>query len=225
MKPRITFLPLIIALLIPGMCARSAPITVACVGDSITVGMGAGKGGDYPDQLQAMLGAGYQVRNFGVSGTTLLHDGDKPYDQTGALQAALNFKADITILMLGANDTKPQNWSLHHEEFEADYRMLAGLLKAANPIGTLFVCRPTWIAGAGKYGINEQTILQEIPIIDKVATTMGLPEIDMHAAIKGHAEDLVDTVHPNKAGSALLAQAAYAAIMGKASGGPPLPSH
>ncbi|MEY4378897.1 MAG: hypothetical protein RLZ85_778, partial [Verrucomicrobiota bacterium] len=53
------------------MTARAAePIKVACVGDSITLGSGAQKGKSYPAQLQGLLGDGYQVGNFGVSGRT-----------------------------------------------------------------------------------------------------------------------------------------------------------
>ena len=62
------------------MTARAAePIKVACVGDSITQGSGAQKGKSYPAQLQGLLGEGYLVGNFGVSGRTLLKKGDFPY--------------------------------------------------------------------------------------------------------------------------------------------------
>jgi lysophospholipase L1-like esterase len=157
-----------------------------------------------------MLGAGYVVQNFGVSGTTMLHNGDRPYDKTPALQAALDSHSDVTILMLGANDSKPQNWGAHQQEFEGDYRAMVARLQAASPNGKLFVCRPSWIAADGKYGINEPVIEQEIAIVDKVAASMKLPEIDM----KGHPEDFFDMVHPNKAGSTLLAMAAYRAVTG-----------
>jgi len=62
------------------MTARAAePIKIACVGDSITQGAGAKSGQSYPAQLQALLGDGYKVGNFGVSGRTLLKKGDFPY--------------------------------------------------------------------------------------------------------------------------------------------------
>jgi lysophospholipase L1-like esterase len=220
MKPPLILLSLCLAFILPATPARCAPVKVACVGDSITFGMGAHRGWDYPSQLQRMLGAGYVVRNFGVPGATLLTKGDHPYDQTPALKAALAWQGDITILMLGANDTKPQNWGPHQDEFEADYRMLVATLQAASPGGKLFVCRPTWTASSGRYGINEPTVELEILIIDKVAASLKLPEIDMNAAIKGRPEDLVDTVHPNNAGATLLAKAAYRAITGNDFQGP-----
>src|SRR5579885_3646478 len=56
-------------------------IRVACVGDSITYGAGIKdrEHNSYPAQLQKLLGDGYEVRNFGVNGRTLLSKGDLPY--------------------------------------------------------------------------------------------------------------------------------------------------
>jgi len=200
--------------------AWADPVHVACVGDSITYGTGAAKGWDYPSQLQRMLGPGYEVRNFGVGGATLLRHGTKPYEKQSAFKAALDYKADIAILLLGANDTTPHNWAPHGAEFEGDYRWLVGQLQGSNPALKLFVCRPDWVAGAGRYHINEPVIEQQIPIIDRVASSMNLSEIDMHAPLEGHPEDFFDTVHPNNAGAALMAKAAYKAITGNDFQGP-----
>lgn len=193
----------------------AAPIRVACVGDSITAGVGASKGWDYPDQLQRMLGPGYAVRNFGVSGATLLRRGDRPYENQSAFKAALDFKPDLVILMLGTNDTKPRNWGAHQAEFDGDYRWLVGQLEASNPAQKFLVCRPCWVAGAGNYGINEAVLEIELPIIDQIAASMRLGEIDMHAALEGHPKELPDNVHPNNAGATLMAKAAYKAVTGK----------
>jgi lysophospholipase L1-like esterase len=195
--------------------SASAGQKVACVGDSITFGMLVSRGWTYPDQLQRMLGPDFNVTNFGVNGATLLRNGDRPYNRQPAFQAALASKPDIIILMLGANDAKPLNWGPHQAEFEPDYRWLIAQLQASSPAGILFICRPCWVAASGKYGITDPGIEQEIPIIDKIAASLHLTEIDMHAATQGHPEDFVDTVHPNKAGAALLALAAYKAITGE----------
>jgi len=85
------------------------PIRIACVGDSITQGAGAGEGKAYPSQLQELLGEKWKVGNFGVSGRTLLRKGDSSYWNERALLNAQDFKPDVVIIMLGTNDTKPQN--------------------------------------------------------------------------------------------------------------------
>src|SRR4051812_9583099 len=50
------------------------PLRVACVGDSITFGAGLKDRAHnaWPVRLGAWMGDGYEVRNFGVSGTTVL---------------------------------------------------------------------------------------------------------------------------------------------------------
>ena len=59
----------------------SAQVRVTFVGDSITEGIGTSNPGvrSYPAQVQALLGDGYVVSNYGVSGCTMLRHGDSPY--------------------------------------------------------------------------------------------------------------------------------------------------
>ena len=57
-----------------------------------------------------MLGGKWQVRNFGVSGATMLEKGDKPYWSQQAYKDALEFEPHVVVIKLGTNDTKPQNW-------------------------------------------------------------------------------------------------------------------
>jgi acyl-CoA thioesterase I len=53
-------------------------IKIACVGNSITQGPGRDNPDSYPLQLQEIIGETYDVKNFGVSGRTLLKKGDYP---------------------------------------------------------------------------------------------------------------------------------------------------
>lgn len=61
--------------------AQKAVIKVACIGNSITYGANIPNRNknSYPAQLQAYLGSDYEVRNYGISGCTLLSKGDYPY--------------------------------------------------------------------------------------------------------------------------------------------------
>ena len=56
-------------------------IRVACVGNSITYGAFITDRdiNSYPAQLQVLLGKEYDVRNFGLSGCTVLDKGNMPY--------------------------------------------------------------------------------------------------------------------------------------------------
>ena len=197
------------------MTARAAePIKVACVGDSITQGAGAKSGQSYPAQLQALLGDGYKVGNFGVSGRTLLKKGDFPYWKEKKYQDALAMEPAIVVIMLGTNDTKPQNWQFE-AEFDADYRELVKSFQSLKSKPKVFVCRPVPVPGNGNYGINEENIQKEIPRVDALAKELGCGVIDMHAALEKFPELLPDRVHPNTAGAGEMAKAAAKAITGK----------
>jgi len=197
------------------MTARAAePIKIACVGDSITQGAGAKSGQSYPAQLQALLGDGYKVGNFGVSGRTLLKKGDFPYWKEKKYQDALAMEPAIVVIMLGTNDTKPQNWKFE-AEFDADYRELVKSFQALKSKPKVFVCRPVPVPGTGNYGINEENIQKEIPRVDALAKELGCGVIDMHAALEKFPELLPDRVHPNTAGAGEMAKAAAKAITGK----------
>ena len=190
-------------------------IRVACVGDSITAGVGAANGESYPDQLGRMLGGNWEVRNFGVSGSTLLKHGDLPYQKQQAFQAALQFQPQVVIIMLGTNDTKPQNWRLK-DQFSADYKDLVGRFARLPSKPRIFVCRPVPVPGQGNYGINEAGVKAEIPMIDKLAKESKVGVINMYAALKDHPEMLPDRVHPDTAGATLMAKAAFKALTGQA---------
>ena len=88
-------------------------IRVACVGDSITFGsQSVANTRNYPTALQEKLGAGYLVKNFGVSGATMRNTADKPYTKQPEYAASKAFLPDIVIIMLGTNDGKSHNWSI-----------------------------------------------------------------------------------------------------------------
>lgn len=199
-------------LLILAMSARAAqPMKIACVGDSITQGVGAQSGKSYPSQLQALLGEGYVIGNFGVSGRTLLRKGDFPYWNEKKYREALAMEPDVVIIMLGTNDTKPHNWK-HEKEFVSDYRDLVRSFQTLPSKPRVFVCRPCPVPGKGNFGISEENVRKEIPRIDALAKELGCGVIDMHAALVDHPEMLPDRVHPNTAGAAEMAKAAAASV-------------
>jgi lysophospholipase L1-like esterase len=194
--------------------AYKEPIRVACVGDSITQGAGAERGKSYPSQLQALLGDKWKVGNFGVSGRTLLRKGDHPYWNEKAFQDAQAFKPNVVVIMLGTNDTKPQNWA-HKDEFFTDYKDLVKTFQALESKPRVYVCRPCPVPGTGNFGINEANLQIEIPLIDKLAAEEKLGVIDMHAPLESKPELLPDRVHPNTAGAGVMAETTYEAFTGK----------
>jgi lysophospholipase L1-like esterase/pimeloyl-ACP methyl ester carboxylesterase len=211
------FFPVGLATGIEGALAQSSvsPIKVACVGDSITWGVGASSQfQSYPFQLARMLGAQYDVHDLGVSGRTLLSHADSPYIKTGYLAALKAFQPNIVVIMLGTNDTKPQNWPFK-DEFIQDYLALIASIQAVTSKPQIILCTPPYCPRMDSGSINEPDVLLEIPMIRSVAKQTGLPVVDVHAATNGMANLFPDRIHPTNAGHHLIACAVYHQITGQ----------
>ncbi len=196
----------------------TAPIRVACVGDSITYGAGIKDRthDSYPAQLAALLGPKWEVKNFGKSGATLLEKGDRPYVKQPELAKALDFRPDVVVIKLGTNDTKPQNWDAHSGDFTADYDALIARFAALDTKPIIFICRPVPVFGADVYGIRSAVLEQQVmPRVDAIAKQHGFVVIDLYAALTGHGDLVPDKIHPNAAGATLIARAVYQALKGQ----------
>lgn len=206
--------------------ADTTILRVACVGDSITFGAGIQdrESNSYPAQLSRLMGAGYDVRNYGVSGATMLEKGDVPYLHRGEYTNALVFAPDIVVIMLGSNDSKhldagspanaPENWA-HKAEYVPDYEKLIASFRQANSKVNVFVCLPP-PAFSQHWGINDRTIHDEIiPLIRQIAGDANAKVIDLNTPLAGKPEFFSDTIHPNSAGAKLMAATVCQALTGK----------
>jgi lysophospholipase L1-like esterase len=191
-----------------------AAVKVACVGDSITQGSGAGPGKSDTAQLQEMLGDKWQVGNFGVSGRTLLKKGDFPYWKEKKYQEAMQFLPDVVIIMLGTNDTKPQNFE-HEKEFSDDYAELVNSFQGLASEPKIYVCRPCPVPEPGNFKINDKNLQVYIKKVNALAKEMNLGVIDMHKALEDKPKLLPDRVHPNAEGAGEMAKTAFEALTGK----------
>src|SRR5690606_4672721 len=115
-------------------------IKVACIGNSVTEALMLPAGKDYPSILQQYLGNTYDVRNFGVSGSTLLSEGHKPYIQSEIYRQSLAFKPNIVIIALRLNDTSPRNWPNYGDHFIADYNSLIDIYFKQPQAKQVYIC-------------------------------------------------------------------------------------
>jgi lysophospholipase L1-like esterase len=188
-------------------------IRVACVGDSITYGsqVEERESNAYPAVLQNLLGEKFKVKNFGVSGMTLLKKGDKPYWKNPVFKAATDFKPNIVVIKLGTNDSKPQNRT-NITEFADDLTALVDHFAALETKPKIYLCLPVPVYKTF-LGINEESVSGEIiPAIKKVATEKKLPLIDLYKALSDQPLLFPDGVHPNAAGAKLIAETVHASI-------------
>lgn len=178
---------------------------VACIGNSITYGYGLNSSQAYPLKLQALLGSSYAVSNFGVSARTLLKKGDRPYWNESAYQNALALKPDVTIIMLGTNDSKAVNWK-YESDFDKDYLALINSFEKANASTQVWICL-LLPSNSVSWDILKTVIDEKVnPHILALAKNNGYGLIDLNAAFVGKDGVLLaDGVHPNSAGTTILA--------------------
>lgn len=188
--------------------AHAVPLKVACIGDSITEGAGLSNPSteSYPARLQRLLGTNeFTVRNFGVSGRTLLKKGDFPYWKEAAFKQSQDWGPDVVIIKLGTNDSKPQNWR-HSTNFVADYEEMIGIYRALPSNPHLVLCTPAPVYNNGAFDIKPGIVATNIaPATRDLASRLGLGLIDFHTRLSGHAAWFPDTVHPNTRGAAVMA--------------------
>jgi lysophospholipase L1-like esterase len=190
--------------------AAKVSIKVACIGNSITYGSGIKnrEAYSYPAQLGQKLGRAWDVRNFGVSGATLLKNGDKPYWDQEAYQRSLDFAPDIVVIKLGTNDSKPQNWK-YKNEFYRDYRDLISRFEALPSKPKIFICTPV-PAYDLRWGIRDEVIREEqMPIIKRLANDTGCVLIDLYGPLSDKEEMFPDKIHPDMHGAAAMARVIY----------------
>ncbi len=192
---------------------------VACIGNSITDGAGIDyvDVNGYPAQLQNILGEGYCVRNFGVSGRTMLNKGNRPYMKEQQWQMAKDFNPDIVVIKLGTNDTKPMNWDKYAKEYTKDMQQMIDELSALDSKPVIYLCTPVKARKVNE--ITDNTIRDSIlvadviPAIHKVAKKNKLEVIDLRPLIDPNGKDMNrDGIHPTTSGAGKMARTIAAAI-------------
>jgi lysophospholipase L1-like esterase len=218
----------------------SPPIRVACLGDSITFGAGARSREQeaYPAQLSALLGSGYEVRNFGVGGCTLLFEGDRPYRRQPQFQAAIEFDPDVVLLLLGANDTcgaPRSNWT-RSASFTSDARILIQSLRRPRRRVMVALPSPFLPHTPGLQPERTADLEERSPRLEQIrdwwreaAQAEGAEIVDLAGTLAPDPQLTTDGVHPTSAGYARIAARFRDAILGKQASGPlpdaaPLPT-
>ncbi len=205
---------------------KEGQIKVACIGDSITYGHGISdwKKNSYPVVLQGILGEKYHVANFGSSGACVNPEGDQPYVKRNIYQTALEYDADIIVIMLGTNDAKPENWT-NADIFMADYMELVASFAEGEDAPVIYygLCPEAFYTedtdkstGIAKYDI-QPAIIDEIAQAIKsqsVSSVVQMRIIDIHAMTEAHSEWFeADGIHPSNDGAKAIAEAVADAIL------------
>ena len=187
---------------------------ILCIGDSITYGSGIPfwqRKQTFPAILERMLGKEFQVLNYGIPGVTMSPMSDKPYSKT-FFDSARRTAPEVCLLMLGTNDSKPQNWNAALYE-EAVAHWIEALTKLSSKPQLYLMTPPAAFSVNGEavvYAINKDIIRDEVyPIVKNQAQRYHVRLIDLYAKTKDHPELFTDGVHPNVQGNQEIAKAVF----------------
>lgn len=165
---------------------RNLPVSegpVLCLGDSLVEGVGASvQTGTYPAQLGRLLGR--KVMVHGVSGLTAR-------DGLQAVYEAPNLRAALVVVTLGGNDILR---GTHIDETRSALGEVFAELQARG-------CVVAYTEVLGLVPGQRARMHRELC---RKAGVILIPDI-MHGVL-GNEELLADTVHPNDAGYALIAE-------------------
>jgi lysophospholipase L1-like esterase len=199
--------------------AQDYQVRIATLGNSITIGATLTNPTVecYPAQLQVMLQEKYgdtcKVSNFAVSGRTLLKHGDFPLWNEPSFKQALDFLPNICLILLGTNDSKPQNWDVYGDEYIDDYLSMIDTFKYRNPFTKYIVCFPP-PAYDIVWGIRDSVIVNHvIPAIDSIVELTGATLVDFYTPLIDSVSLFPDKIHPNARGSKVMAKIVFDKIV------------
>lgn len=205
--------------------AEKEKLRIACIGDSITFGMGLKdpQTEAYPAVLQTLLGEEVEVRGFGNSGRGIYLSTNRGNEKRGFYyqnehKNALAFNPHFVICNLGINDIQDYRKG-NAGDFAEDYVKLLREYAELPTQPTCFIwTRLTPIGTNGKGHVfatedwAEPFIIQND--LEKVVAQMRekFPHqpsfgLDMETPFSGRVNEFFpDNVHPNAAGAGLIAE-------------------
>ncbi len=186
----------------------STKTKVACIGDSLTRGYLLEDAQSYPAQLQQLLGAQYEVRNFGHTSSYVIDDGPVEYRNTEDYSAAIRYDADILIFMFGSNEVGAYNFTPLY--FQNQYRELIDSFRQTKKHPKIYLI----IAPDSRdlhFGLIQQTIQPVLTLGQQLPATV----INPYYLFLGHPEDyLSDGLHLTGTAYGKLAQLVLRAMQG-----------
>ena len=210
----------------------SDAVKVACIGDSITYGLGLADRAkeSYPAQLQKMLEetepGKYEVRNFGNSGRGIYLDSMRGSEKRGFRympehKAALEWKPDVVICNLGINDNgeyiKEYTGGRRRGQFESDYLSLLDDYRKANSNAKFYIwTKLSPLAEGQKFYRSPEPFLMQADL-EVVAKKMDAVGLDMQEPLREKMDEIFarDKIHPNAEGARIIAETTFEAVAPK----------
>jgi len=184
-------------------------VSVLCIGDSLTrgIGDGASKGG-YPGRLSALLGVPFI--NSGIPGEELTEDGSRRIPNV-----LLSTNADSVLILEGANDAVRQ---IDTDTYRADLQKMVNVAYALDRSAVLMTLpEPT-----GEHESIAPITAAYSSIVRETAALNGTSFVDLERAWKTTCQNktacelynLPEGLHPTAVGYDVMAQTVAATLLG-----------
>lgn len=193
------------------------PLRIACVGDSITEGIGASDKTktSYPARLQALLGEGYEVGNFGHGGTTVTS-----YQKFSEYTDSLAFAPDVVLAFLGTNDCINMTEEGKVDAWKSNYGNFLEIYKNLPSKPQVYAVTALYRSDYTQRRWTLEHVL--VPAQKEVAAQKGVPVIDVYELTKDYFATAFynagDRLHPTDTGYAYLAETIASALTGGQAG-------
>lgn len=192
--------------LVPEYTGDTKELTVACVGDSLTFGMGTGNPDteSYPGVLATFTGEfKFTTENYGYSGATVDYESFLAYANTQPYEDSLKTEADIVLIMLGTNDAV---WSPNQPDFPEDFRqMLETYINLPHSPRVIVMTPPHLLGIEGFDDLLADVVEEEKSVISE----MGLDIINVYEFTENMAKYSEDGIHFTAEGYKILAEYIY----------------
>ncbi len=195
-----------------------AATKVACLGDSITYGHRVGPEENYVYKLQMLLGDDYEVKNFGVNNASVEHGSTLCYTDTEEYKKALEYNADIYLLMIGTNDAKAVNFN-GKASFISDYM---GIVNKVGRKRIIISDIPPVNYSSSVVLTSEYTTPQNVTHINELISLIALqnriPLVQNNHVLSDKLNSSIhkDGVHLMPSGHQIVAQNMYKTIVNSA---------
>ena len=214
------------ALVLGSPYAAAAPIKVACVGEQTTHSDQLSRSVEYPAMLQTLLGACYEVQNFGDCCATVVQGYpmqaethpylDPPARYAPAFHESVTFAPDVVVIgSWGKHDTEIESildgGKLDPVQWQADYEQLVMTYLNLPSKPTVYVSTPLPLPKGAGTGSTTDVIL---PAIENIAAKYHLAIVPLYPAFLNQPQLYKDDTHPtDTTGLKTIADTVYATMM------------
>jgi hypothetical protein len=207
-----------------------APIKIACAGEHTTNSVYVDDKDEYPARLQALLGAGYQVMNFGFPRATVQTENITfpnavPLLQTMEFAASVAFAPDIVVLGPFGRHDSAANYgdpaAIDRQKFTTGLENIVRAYQGLPSKPTIYLALPVpYPSGTGQ-GVMSAVVL---PATRDVARAFHLPVVDHWDFFLGKAELFSNPDHFTPDGIQRMTEVVRDALFSAGDAGAPGPA-